>query len=88
MTLTDLLTIAAAVWYVSYVITSSDGPFDVFKHLRTRLPLGGLTACIICTSIWVAIVFTLAPIGWITQAAAVAGIALWVHNYSGWKYNP
>lgn len=114
MSLTDLLTISAATWWVSYVLTSSDGPLDVFKRLREwrsgrwhgrskayyKLPdtdtqygaAGykdriGLLDCIICTSIWIAVVFTLAPMGWVTQAAAVAGVALWVHGFTGWKYS-
>lgn len=111
MTPTDLLTIAAATWYWSYVLTSSDGPFQIFLRMREwrkgawhgrkrgqievgaygiaeRTPLkDGLLDCIICTAIWVGIVFTLAPHGWLTDASAVAGIGLWIHSYTGWRSN-
>lgn len=110
MTLTDLLTLASAVWYWSYVLTSSDGPFQAFAWIREHVSHGrqtrvstaadikgnlifpngeliknGLLDCIICTAIWVGIVFTLAPHGWLTDASAVAGIGLWLHSYTGWK---
>lgn len=53
----DLLILAIATWRVSYMLTRETGPFDVFKRLRERLPLGGLTACIWCASVWVAALF-------------------------------
>lgn len=113
---TDLLTLASAVWYWSYVLTSSDGPLGVFQKARewrkgawhgrrsgsielvrnetleiastkTISPVSGLLDCIICTAIWVGVVFTLAPHGWLTDASAVAGVALFLHSYTGWRSN-
>lgn len=50
----DYLILALAVWRVSHLISREDGPFYIFKRLRNRLPLGGLTACIYCLSVWIA----------------------------------
>lgn len=47
---------ALAVYYWSHVIVETVGPFDVFKNFRDKYPLGGLTACIKCTAIWVGLI--------------------------------
>jgi hypothetical protein len=47
----------------------------------------GLLDCIICLSIWVALVFTLLTRHSIIDAFAVAGLALWAHGYFGWRIN-
>jgi hypothetical protein len=88
MTPFDLLRIALATWYVAYVVTSTSGPFKVFAFIRAHLPLGGLTTCIICLSIWAAAALYLlnpfAPV--VIDALAIAGAALMLHAYSGWRY--
>lgn len=84
MTPFELLTLSAACWYVAYIVTSLDGPFDVFKLFRSYFPLGGLTSCIICFSVWVAIVLRVIGANIIIDALAIAGIALWIHRYTGW----
>lgn len=40
MTALDLLTLALATWYLSYAITSTQGPGGVFEWLRENLPHG------------------------------------------------
>lgn len=84
MSALELVTLAAASWYVAYVVTSTYGPFGIFGLIRAYLPLGGLTTCIICLSIWVALILRLIGANVITDALAIAGLALWVHRYSGW----
>lgn len=85
MTTLDLLRLAMATFWIAYVITSTDGPFNVFKTLRARLPLGGLTACIICLSIWVSFALLFLP-DIIVNGFAIAGGALVVYAWSGWRY--
>lgn len=85
MTPFELITLAAAAWYVAYIVTSSDGPFHIFEKLRARAPMGGLTTCIICLSIWVAIVLRVIGANIVTDALAIAGVALWIHSYTGWR---
>jgi len=58
----------------------------VFVTLRRRLPLGGLTECIICLAPWcAALLFLLertpaAPLVWVL---AIAGGALMLGSYTG-----
>ncbi len=87
MTLLELLTYAASAWYVSYAVVNTSGPFKVFEWLRATFPLGGLTSCIICLSVWVALVLRLIGANVVTDALAIAGVALWIHSYSGWRHN-
>lgn len=87
MSIVDLLILAGACWYVSYVISSSEGPFAVFKHVRNLLPLGGLTACIICLSFWVAQVLAFVTGHTFIDGLAIAGVCLWIHGYAGWRFN-
>lgn len=86
MTLIDLLILAAACWYAAYVITSSDGPFAVFKRLRALLPLGGLTTCIVCLAFWIAQLLAYVSGHTFIEGLAIAGLCLMLHRYSGWAY--
>lgn len=116
----ELITLAAATWYISYAVVNTDGPFHAFSKLRnfkggrwhgrsikqgivdtrinsfggTDIKTGdivqndGLLDCIICLSVWVA--FALCMLRGhndLIDAAAVAGLALWIHAWSGWRYN-
>lgn len=47
----------------------------------------GLLDCIICLSIWVALALLLIGSNVVTDAFAVAGVALLAHSYSGWRIN-
>ena len=44
----------------------------------------GLLDCIICLSIWVALILRLIGSNVVTDAFAIAGVALWIHAYSSW----
>lgn len=83
--LLDLLVMALATLRLAYMISVETGPWRMFYWLRTRVPLGGLTACIYCTSVWLAlivgIVYIVQPI--IVWPFAVSGAALVVRAYTG-----
>jgi hypothetical protein len=86
MGLLDLLILAIATWRVSYLVTREDAPFQLAAKFRARFPLGGLTECIYCTSVWVAAALYLL---WLTPAQpvvtiiAVSGAALMLGSYTG-----
>jgi hypothetical protein len=82
-----LLITAAAAWYLAYCVTSTHGAFGMFKTLRQRLPLGGLTSCIICLIFWLALIIGYLQGLTIIESVAAAGVALWFHGYSGWRLN-
>lgn len=86
MTPSDLLILALAVGYWSYVISRTHGAFGAFETLRKLLPLGGLTTCPVCLSFWVGVVLyllmttTLRPA---VEVSAIAGAATLAGYYSG-----
>lgn len=85
MNLLDLLLLSLATWRLAYLITKESGPFDLVKKFRERLPLGGLTSCIYCASIWAAVgvylVFLIFPPAiWIIAAS---GGAMLMWRYTG-----
>ena len=86
MTFIELITLSAATWYIAYAVTSTHGPFGMFESIREYLPLGGLTACIICLSLWIAMALVLVTHHSILEGFAVAGMALWIHGYTGWRF--
>jgi hypothetical protein len=86
MNILRFVEIALASWYVAFIITNTTGPFNIFKHIRTYLTLGGLTNCIICLIPWIALGLWLLPDGVVTWALASAGLGLAVHSSSGWRY--
>lgn len=82
----DLLILSLATFYLSYAISSTDGPFHVFGWLRTHVPLGGLTACLVCLSPWFAALFyvlLLTPLAVAVYVLAVAGASVLVWRYTG-----
>lgn len=82
----DLLIIALATFYASYVLVHTKGPWGVFEKVRAAFPLGGLTTCIYCCAIWFAVAFyllSLSPIAVVSQVFAVAGGAMLLFRFTG-----
>ena len=46
----------------------------------------GLLDCPVCLAFWAALVLLIAPMGIVTQALAVAGAAMILHGWSGWRF--
>lgn len=87
MTLIEWAYFVAAAWYVAYAISSTHGPFGIFERVRKYLPLGGLASCIICLLPWVALILRLIGRNIVFDAFAIAGVALLLHGYTGWRHN-
>lgn len=86
LSLLDFLLIAIATWRLAYLITSESGPFDIALRFRTRFPLGGLTTCLKCASVWTAIacyLLWLTPLQPVVWVLAVSGGALMLASYTG-----
>lgn len=82
----DLIILAAATFYVAYCVSSTDGPLDVFKRVRVYLPLGGLTKCIICLSVWIAALLwsiMQTPLSSIVYILAISGTSVLLFRYTG-----
>lgn len=82
----DLLILALATWYLSWVLTSKSGPWNVFGWFRDHVKLGGLTACMPCFSVWIAAllyVVSLSPALPVLYVLAMAGGANLLHRYTG-----
>jgi hypothetical protein len=75
-----------AALYLAYVVTSTGGPFDMFKSARETIAHGGLLTCFFCLVFWAALVLRLLP-GSVVDALAVAGGASAVYRYTGMHYN-
>lgn len=82
-----LAKIALATWYVSYALTSTHGPFHAFDRLRVKVPHGGLLSCPVCLAFWAALVLLLLPHGVVIDALALAGLAMLLHGFTGWRYS-
>jgi len=84
--LTSLIILALATWRLSYMLTAESLPFNIGSKLRARFPLGGLTTCIYCMSVWVAILMLglwytdLYPIVYVL---AITGGAMVMRSYTG-----
>ena len=49
-----------AIWRLTHLIASEDGPFDIIVRIRARVGdnvLGSLLDCFLCLSLWVAAPF-------------------------------
>ena len=86
MSLPNLLILALATWYISHCVTREKGAFNVFGRIREYLPLGGLTLCIYCLSVWVAIpcyILLNTRFAVLVYLPAIAGAALMMRSYTG-----
>ena len=86
MNLPDLIVLTLATFYLAHAVTASDGPIRAFAHLREHLPLGGLTTCLVCLSVWLALALYAVlqtPLAWLVQAIAPAGAAVLLWRYTG-----
>lgn len=82
----DLLLIALSSFYVAYAVSSTHGPFNAFATLRQRVPLGGLTQCMVCLSPWVAALayyLLTTPAAWLVWIFAGAGLSVFAWRYTG-----
>ena len=82
----DLLVVALATFYCAYAISATHGPWHVFEWLRAHLPLGGLTACLVCLSPWLAALFyvlMLTPLSPIGDILAIAGASVFIYRWTG-----
>ena len=82
----DLLLLALACWRISHLISKDFGPWNVLDKLRKAVPLGGLTGCMYCLSVWFSGVLLLVHVyvtTWPTWILAVAGCALMLRAYTG-----
>jgi hypothetical protein len=84
--LQSIIILGLATWYLAHTITTEKCPFGFCQWLRTKLPLGGLTSCIYCAVIWVAILMLVmwySPIYPLVYAFALAGFAIGFRTYTG-----
>lgn len=65
-----------------YYVTTHKTPTE---ESRYQVKIGGLFDCIICTATWVGVIVMLVPDGAVLQGFGIAGIAMFLHSYSGWK---
>src|SRR5712691_6312864 len=80
---------ALAVWRITHLLASEDGPADVIARLRARLGqsrAGALMDCFGCLSFWVAIPFAFyvgdAPLEWVLCWLALSGAAFLLERAS------
>jgi hypothetical protein len=67
---------ALAVWRVTHLLASEDGPADLVFRLRTKLGsgfFGKLMDCFYCLSLWVA-----APFAFIVTRQVAAWLLVWI----------
>lgn len=82
----DLLITMLAAFYWSFAVSSTHGPFNIFDDIRKHAPLGGLTGCLVCLSIWFALLFfwlLSTPLMWITWVSAMAGGSVFIWRWTG-----
>lgn len=82
----NLIILALATWYIAYSVTSTHGIGGSFDWLRKNLPHGGLLDCPVCLAFWAALILAFAPMGIVTQALAIAGGAMILHGFAGWRF--
>lgn len=71
-----LVLASLAVWRVTHLLASEDGPWDVIARVRSRLGqgmLGRLMDCFYCLSLWVA-----APAAWYVSPRFPDLLAVWL----------
>lgn len=76
----NLLLLILSVYGASKLLTEYDGPFNVFYRLRNNL---NFLNCTVCTSVWVAILFSLLLFFgqyWFITVLAVVGAVIFIEE--------
>ena len=81
----DVLLVALAAFYAANAITSTKGPWGCFSWLREHVPLGGLTTCFICATLWCAAAFYALNLFAqpVTMVFAAGGASVLLWRYTG-----
>src|SRR5438270_13224912 len=68
LSITGLLVVLLAIWRITHLLWSEDGPADIFVSVRKLAGesfLGHLLDCCYCLSLWIAVPFAwFAGVGW------------------------
>jgi hypothetical protein len=81
----EYLIAAFATFGISYLVTETDGPADIFQKIR-RSDKTAVTQCLPCFSFWVAL-FTALTVAndfgsWLMAVLAFTGAAIFLNNVS------
>lgn len=81
----DAIALGLSTFYLAFVMTRTHGPFNVFKSVRERWPLGGLTTCMYCLCVWVALFMWLILQIWPPglYIIAASGASAGMYRYTG-----
>jgi hypothetical protein len=85
----EVILSVVAVWRITHLLTSEDGPGDLLVRFRVRLGkslLGSLMDCFYCLSIWVAVPFAFLGVTWKERALlwpALSGAAILLERMTG-----
>lgn len=76
----NLLLLILSVYGASKLLTDYDGPSDIFYRLRNHL---NALSCTVCTSVWVAMLFSLLLFFgqyWFITVLAVVGAVIFIED--------
>ena len=68
------------------VTTSANTSYEQTQVKGGEVKYHGLLDCVICLMFWIALILHFIGVNIVTDAFAIAGIALWVHAYSSWVH--
>lgn len=70
-----------------FIVASRDPVSGEMRQVNeVEFPRNGLLDCIVCFAPYVALALLIAPVGVIADALAVAGGALLLHSFTGWRF--
>jgi hypothetical protein len=84
--LLNLLVIGLAVWRVSHMLKYEAGPWDILIRIRERLGdsmLGRMMDCMKCSSVWLAIIFSVPGTKYIVIVLAISSLAIMFEEIYG-----
>jgi len=67
---------AIAVWRLTHLLATEDGPWDIIVRLRRALGggfLGSLLSCFYCLSVWIA-----APFAFFLDGTVIERVVIWL----------
>lgn len=71
-----------SVWRITSLLVDEDGPYQIFGRIRRQFQwneIGNLLDCFLCTSIWVAIPFSLLFDKWFVHIFSLSAGAILIH---------
>ena len=87
----DIVVASLGVWRLAHMLKHEAGPWDIFIRIREKVGdgmLGKLMDCVLCSSVWLAIIFFIPGTKILVIVLAISAMAIFLERFYGIMLRP